>query len=192
MPKNIFFEKKRIKRLGKNVIIGKTARIRHPELCFIGDKSIIDDFVYVSTKLKVGFNTHIASNVTIAGGKNFTFSIGDFCSVSAGTKIWCNSNDYINDLIAILPHKVKTYSIEGDVIMEDFTGVGSNSVILPNVTVSEGASIGAISLVKPNTILKPWTYYAGIPAKPIKKRNKKQVVKQIKKMNDLGLYKYPK
>ncbi|GEM_PF-2672021 len=63
--------------------------------------------------------------------------------------------------------------------MEDFTGIGANSIIMPNVTISEGATIGALSLVKPNTILKPWTYYGGIPAIPIRKRNKVHVMKEF-------------
>ncbi len=185
MTKNIFFDKKQLRHLGKNVIIGKTTRIRHPELCSIGDNSIIDDFVYVSTKLKVGFNTHIASNVTIAGGKTFTFSVGDFCSVSAGGRIWCSSNDYVKDLIAIMPKEIKTNSIDGDVIMKNYTGIGTNSVLMPNVTLSEGSSLGALSIVKPNTILKSWTFYAGIPAIPIKKRNKKHVLKQLEEFKKL-------
>ena len=176
---NLFFDVKKLKKLGKDVIIGKTVRIRYPKFCTIEDKSIIDDFVYVSTKLVVGRNTHIANQVSIAGGKDFTCSIGSFSSISAGAKIWCASNDFINDIIAIMPKDVDNVGISGDVNISNFTGIGTNSVIMPNVTISEGASVGALSLVRPNTILKPWTYYAGIPAKPIKKRNKKQILKQF-------------
>jgi|TARA_B110000495_G_C23027701_1_gene611103 acetyltransferase-like isoleucine patch superfamily enzyme len=176
---NLFFDLKKLKKLGKNVIIGKTARIRHPEFCKIDDRSIIDDFVYVSTKLLVGKNTHIASDVSIGGGKDFTCSIGSYTGISVGVKIWCASNDFINDIIGILPKEVDNVGITGNVNIGNYTGIGSNSVIMPNVTISEGASIGALSLIMPNTILKPWTYYAGIPAKPMKKRNKKQILKQV-------------
>ena len=46
---NIFFDLKKLKHIGKNVIIGKTVRIRRPELVEIGDNTIIDDFCYIST-----------------------------------------------------------------------------------------------------------------------------------------------
>jgi UDP-3-O-[3-hydroxymyristoyl] glucosamine N-acyltransferase len=44
---NIFFDKSKLKYCGKNVIIGKTVRIRKPEDCIIGDNTIIDDFAYM-------------------------------------------------------------------------------------------------------------------------------------------------
>ena len=42
---NIFFDIKKLKKCGNNVTIGKTVRIRYPELVSIGDNVIIDDFV---------------------------------------------------------------------------------------------------------------------------------------------------
>ena len=42
-------------------------------------------------------------------------------------------------------------------------------MILPNVILYEGASVGALSLVKED--LMQFSLYAGIPARMIKKRN---------------------
>ena len=69
--------------------------------------------------------------------------------------------------------------------MEKFTGIGSNSIILPNVTISEGAVVGALSMVPTNSILKPWTIYAGVPAKSVGKRNKEKILKQFKEYQKL-------
>ena len=44
MQENIFFDLTRLKSIGHHVIIGKTVRIRYPELVEIGDNVIIDDF----------------------------------------------------------------------------------------------------------------------------------------------------
>ena len=49
MSDNIFFNINDLKYCGKNVIIGKTVRIRYPHLVSIGDNCIIDDFTYIST-----------------------------------------------------------------------------------------------------------------------------------------------
>ena len=61
MSENIFFDRTDLKRCGDNVIIGKTVRIRYPELVSIGDNVIIDDFTYISTELEIGNYVHIAA-----------------------------------------------------------------------------------------------------------------------------------
>ena len=48
--------------------------------------------------------------------------------------------------------------------------VGANSTILPGVSISEGCSVGAMSLVNKST--DPWGIYFGIPARRIKDRKK--------------------
>ena len=52
MDENIFFDLSQLKKIGKNVIIGKTVRIRYPELVEIGDNVIIDDFTYIINCIK--------------------------------------------------------------------------------------------------------------------------------------------
>ena len=61
MSDNIFFNIADLKSCGVNVIIGKTVRIRYPELVEIGDNVIIDDFCYISTSLSISSNVHISS-----------------------------------------------------------------------------------------------------------------------------------
>ena len=107
-------------------------RVRVPEHLIVGEDSIIDDFCYISTRLTVGRGTHIASGCSIAGGAKFQCTIGDFCSLSSGVKVWCASNDFVNDLIAIVPEDIETSAAEGDVEIGSYSGVGANSVILPD------------------------------------------------------------
>jgi acetyltransferase-like isoleucine patch superfamily enzyme len=52
--------------------------------------------------------------------------------------------------------------------------VGSEAVILPGVTIGEGAVVGANSLVKKDCA--PWTMYAGSPARAIKSRPKERIL----------------
>lgn len=182
MNNNIFFDINKFKSLGKNTIITKTIRIRHPELCIIGDYSILDDFSYVSTKLVVGRFSHIASHVTIAGGKNFTCKMGDFSGIGSGTRVYCDTSDFEEEVTSIIPKKFRTTKkTGGDVVLENFTGIGGNCILLPNVRIPEGTVIGSLSLVSTKIKLKPWTLYAGIPVKPIKKRNKEKILNQVNK-----------
>ena len=52
--------------------------------------------------------------------------------------------------------------------------VGANSVILPGVTIGQGAAVGANSLVAKDC--DPWTIYAGSPAKPINRRPRERIL----------------
>src|SRR5579863_4986246 len=100
-------------------IVSANSRIRNPEHFVIGEDSIVDDYCYFSTKVSIGRCTHIASGSSVAGGIDMSFRIGDFCSVSSGVKIWCTSDDFVNDIVAIAPpdvESVKTNLIRGDVV----------------------------------------------------------------------------
>lgn len=163
-------------------IISPNARIRHPEYFEIGEYSIVDDFSYFSTRVRIGMCSHIASGCSVAGGRNHQFILGDFCSLSSGVKIWCTSDDFVNDVVAILPEgvgSIKQHLIEGDVTFEDCTAVGANSVVMPGNHVPEGTVIGALSFVPARFAFEPWAVYAGIPIRRISARNRQAVSDQV-------------
>jgi galactoside O-acetyltransferase len=164
-------------------IISKNIRVRCPDNFIVGEYSIIDDYCYFSTKVKIGRCSHIASGCSIAGGKTNKFVLGNYSSLSSGVKIWCTSDDFTNDIVTIIPEgfgKIKNHIIKGDVIFGDFTAVGVNSVVMPDNHIPEGTVIGALSFVSPAFKFKPWAVYAGIPIKFIRYRNKKNVLRQAR------------
>ncbi|MFP4323979.1 MAG: acyltransferase [Anaerolineales bacterium] len=163
-------------------IISQQIRLRHPDHLTMGEGSIIDDFCYISTKVRVGRFSHIASGCSIAGGAAHTFALGDYSSLSSGVKIWCVSDDFVNDIVTIVPPGVpqfKEHLIQGDVICERLTAVGANSVVMPGNHIPEGTTIGALSFVPPGYAFEPWTVYAGTPIRPIKARNRGAVLRQL-------------
>ena len=108
-------------------IISPNSRIRHREDFVIGEDSIVDDYCYFSTRVSIGECTHIASGCSVAGGRDMLFRIGRFCSLSSGVKVWCTSDDFVNDVVALMPpgvEPVKDNLIRGDVIFDDFTAAG--------------------------------------------------------------------
>lgn len=166
-------------------IISPNIRLRHPELFSIGEYSIIDDFCYFSTKVEIGKFSHIASGCSIAGGKDRKFVLGDYCSLSSGVKVWCTSNDYVEDIVTIIPEEfgeIKSSLITGDVIIGNMCAVGSNSVVMPQNNILEGTVIGALSFVPPDFKFEPWAVYAGTPIRRIKSRNKENVLKQVEQL----------
>lgn len=162
-------------------IISSNCRVRYPDDFRIGAGSIVDDFCYFSTRIKVGKYCHVASGCAIAGGPVYSFSLGDYSSLSAGVKVWTTSNDFVCDLITIIPEEVGDIreNIAGDVRLERCTGVGSNSVIMPNNHIPEGSVIGALSFVPAAYPFEPWTVYAGTPIRPIRSRDRQSVLMQL-------------
>jgi acetyltransferase-like isoleucine patch superfamily enzyme len=166
-------------------IISGQIRVRHPSHFHVGEGSIVDDYSYFSTKLFLGRWSHIASGCTLAGGFERTVRIGNYSSVSAGVRVWCTSDDFVNDIVTILPPgcpSVKENLIQGDVTLDSYTAVGANSVVMPENHVPEGVAIGALSFVPPRFRFQPWSVYAGNPLRLIKARNKASVLSQVERI----------
>ena len=168
---NIFFDKSQLKHCGKNVIIGKTVRIRKPEECIIGDNVIIDDFAYISCSIEIGNNCHISSHVSISGGDG-KFIMGNYSTLSSHCSIHCASSDYseISLDLPSVPKELQFGGVVENVTIGSFVTVGSHSTILPGVFIPDGVSFGAFSLINKKDY-KNWSLYVGIPSKFLKKRN---------------------
>lgn len=145
----------------------------------VGAGSIVDDWCYFSTRVHIGRNSHVANNCSIAGGADFLFTLGDYSSLSAGVRIWCSSNDFVNDLIAL--DVAGDDPITGDVTIGNYTGVGANAVVMPRNDIPEGVAIGALSFVPAAFEFEPWTVYAGIPIRPVAARNRERVLRQLER-----------
>ena len=102
--------------------------------------------------------------------------IGDG-AVGSTTAYTLMMHDYVNELVTHSVPLVK--EIQGNVTLGKFTGVGCNSVIMPDNNIPEGVVIGALSFVPSNYKFEPWTVYAGQPIRPIKKRNKANILRTL-------------
>jgi galactoside O-acetyltransferase len=183
MVKNIFFDLKSLRSIGENVIIGKTVRIRYPELVEIGDNVIIDDFTYISTQLNLHSNVHISSGCKIIGGKNAYVEMKEFSTLAPNVVLSAGSDDYISGIATpLVPIEFKGNVKIGRIILNKHCIVGTGSVVLPDVVFEEGACLGALSLA--NKDLAEYTLYAGIPARILKKRNKEEIQKLEKRLHN--------
>jgi acetyltransferase-like isoleucine patch superfamily enzyme len=180
---NIFFDLKKLKAIGENVIIGKTVRIRYPELIEIGDNVIIDDFTYISTALKLHSNVHISSGCKIIGGKDSFVEMKEFSTLAPNVVLSAGSDDYISGIATpMVPLKYKANAVFGKIILNKHCIIGAGSVVLPNVMFEEGSCLGALSLA--NKTLHEYTLHAGIPAKFIRNRNRFEIQKLEKDFKD--------
>ena len=174
MTDNKFFDLKDLKACGRNVIIGKTVRIRYPELVTIGDNCIIDDFTYISTNLELANHVHISAGCKIIGGRKASVTMGEFSTLAPNVVLSAGSDDYIAGIATpLVPMQFKGNAVIGKIILGQHCIVGAGAVVLPNVTFGDGASLGALSLAKAD--LPEWTLYAGIPARKIKTRDRERI-----------------
>ena len=158
--------------VGKNVVIYPWAKLVYPENITLGHHVIIDDFVFIVAKkpVKIGNYVHIASFASITGGEEF--SMGDYSTLSSGARIFTGTEDVhgYSLLGAAIPAPYRK-AIRLPVSIGKHCMVGANSVILPGVFIPDGVVVGAMSLVLQDTILAPWSVYAGCPVRLLRSQS---------------------
>lgn len=165
----------RFARQGTNVTIWPGAKVVQRERIELGSHVIIDDFAFVmgGRATRIGSYVHIASHVSITGGGEL--EMGDFSGLSSGVRIYTGNDDYkggcLTNPTVPAPFRVAERS---KVAIGRHAIVGANAVVLPGVTIGEGAAIGACALVRRDC--DPWTIYAGVPARAIGPRPKERIL----------------
>jgi galactoside O-acetyltransferase len=156
--------------LGKNVLISDKCSIYNAKNISIGDNTRIDDFCILSAGdggIEIGNYVHIACFSSLIGKGNITMK--DYSGISSRVSVYSSSDNYDGEYMTnpCLPDSV-TNTIHKDVVIGKHVVIGSNSVVLPGVILSDGCCVGAMSLVN-KSIDGPYVM-VGIPAKKVKDR----------------------
>ncbi len=134
----------------------------------IGDYSNIKSGVIIkalSGSVEIGRNVAIGHNSEIIA-ENAGIKIGDNCRIAAEAFIITNNHNY-NDPNKLIREQGRSHS---EVVLGNDIWVGRRSIILPNVTIGDGAVIAAGSIVTKD--VAPYSIVGGNPAKLIKIRGK--------------------
>ena len=167
--------------MSKDIFIHKDAEFKiEPTL---GDHIAIDKGVYCTVNATIGDYTHISPYVTIIGGKTGEFISKGFNNIMAGARIICGSDRFDDSGLfgAMIPKEYKGKQIIEPVVMEMFSNIGTNAIVLPGSTLREGVLLSAGSLLMGDT--EAWGVYKGNPAVLVKKINP-TIIKQ--KYNELS------
>jgi acetyltransferase-like isoleucine patch superfamily enzyme len=158
------------KSLGKNVQVSDRAAIHNADQIELGDYARIDDFCVVSGRVVMGRYTFLGVHCNVAGGTTGVF-MADFSAAAYGVHLLAQSDDYQGLGMAgpRIPVRFRRET-KKPVRLEPYSLVAVNSVILPGITLAEGSSVLAMSLVTKST--QPWSMYFGVPAKRLKSRKK--------------------
>jgi galactoside O-acetyltransferase len=156
--------------LGKNVLISDKCSLYNTKNISIDDNARIDDFCVLSAGdggIEIGKYVHIACYSSLIGKGKITMK--DYSGISSRVSVYSSSDNYDGEYMTnpCLPNTV-TNTLHKYVIIGKHVVIGSNSVVLPGVILTDGCAIGAMSLV--NKSVHNQDVMAGIPIKKIKQR----------------------
>lgn len=159
----------KLRRCGASTRLNPLCKILKPEVVEIGDHSRVCDFVFIwgGRGVRIGDHTDVQPQTVVWGGGELV--VGDHVSVGLGSIL----------LTAVYSHKEglrmvdglaedETNALYGKLVIGNDVYIGAHATILPNVTVGEGAIVGAHTML--NKDAEPWGIYVGSPARKIGER----------------------
>ncbi len=189
---------KRLKYLGKNVVIETGVFLKGCEFISIADNTLIDkNCILVASppnidissryikerksasastnkgEIVIGRDCHISQNCMIYG--YWGVRLGDRCVMSADAKIYsltsmCNNPYNESEIVSIVPYSGKSPSLVGSVYLDDNVWLGINVIVSPGVHIGKNSFVRSNSIV--NASFGENSYIAGDPATAIRSRYK--------------------
>jgi acetyltransferase-like isoleucine patch superfamily enzyme len=168
--------------LGKHILIDRTVRIHGASRIEIGSNVRIDAYGVISAGangISIGDYIHIGTHLFMAGAGRI--EMHDFSGLSGKVSIYSSNDDYHGDTLTnpTIPDEFRNVT-SAPVIIGRHVIVGAGSVILPGVTLHEGASVGALTLVRKD--VPAFSIIAGQTGKVVgeRKRNLLELEKQLR------------
>jgi galactoside O-acetyltransferase len=152
----------------------------------LGHHVRIDDFAVLSAGeggITIGNYIHIAVYSSLIGAG--AIRIEDFANISSRVSVYSSSDDYSGETMTnpMVPDAYKAVQ-HAPVLIGRHVIIGAGTVILPGVTLQEGAAVGALSLV--NQDCAAFGIYAGVPAVWCKARSKQLLAMELRLLTDFS------
>ena len=168
-----------LRSVGKGTVIREWVRFIRPENIIIGDYCMIDDFTIIAggrdenSLTILGNHINIPPFVSILGGCGIEMQ--DFSGPAPGCRFFTDSNEYVGATVMgpTVPAEFRN-DRSGRIVLEKYAVQGANTIVLPGITIHEGANTGAGTIVTKD--LEAWWVYIGAPARKHKQRDREGVV----------------
>lgn len=150
------------------------------ENCWLAENATIIGNVKMGNDCSVWYNAVIRGDVheIIMGNK---VNIQDGAVIHA-TYQKCGT--YIGNSVSIA-HKAIVHGCK----INDFVLIGMGAIVMDLAEIGEGAIIAAGAIVKENTIVPPYTLWAGVPAKQVKELDRNATLEKLEKLaNNYVMY----
>lgn len=139
----------------------------------------VGDFTYIADS---EFESHVTNFYPWSKDK---LIIGKFCQIATGVEFIMNDANHQMSAVSTFPFytldgwdmeapSASDMPFKGNTVIGNDVWIGQNAVILPGVSIGDGAIIGANSVVGSN--IAPYTIVAGNPAKVIRKRFDEELI----------------
>lgn len=136
---------------------------------WIGNGSRIDSFVKLEggEGLEIGQYVHVASfaHIGIGGGRTI---LEDYSAVASGGRIISGSNQPDAITMSACAPKELQHITRSETILRRFSIIFAGAVVLPGVTLEEGAVLAAGGVATKD--IPAWEIWGGVPARYMAKR----------------------
>lgn len=165
----------RLAHYGEDVQVFQHALLLKPESISIGDRTRIDDYCRIEggERTEIGPRVHISSFCSIFGGG--TCLVGDMASMAQGSRLITGSDQVTGAMNPVSPHEWRDV-MASSVVMDHLSFIAANAVMLPGTSLGFGAVAAAGSVV--NKPVPAWEIWAGVPAKPIGRRDRDVLIER--------------
>jgi len=164
-----FFYRMRFRKCGPNINFAPGCRIKSFKNISLGRAVNFGPYVQMYAEecpagIEIGDNSGFNSNVMINADKSQGIKIADY--VLVGPNVIFRAADHVFESRDI-PIRDQGHE-SGRIVVERDVWIGANAIILKDVTIKQGAVIGAGSVVTKD--VGEYEVVAGVPARPIGKR----------------------
>ena len=150
----------------------------------VGDYTIYNDFVHDPCDFE---KNNVLYHYPINGDR---LIIGKFCSIACGAKFLFTSGNHALKSLATYTFPIffdewdldaknicDAWDNKGDTVIGNDVWIGYEAVIMPGVTIGDGAIIGTRAVATKD--VPPYTIVGGVPSKPIRRRFDDDTIKKL-------------
>lgn len=172
-----------------------------PQVCFVKNTVknpaiVVGDYTYYDDpEDSEGFERNVLYHYPFLGDR---LVIGKFCAIARGVKFIMNGANHKLSGVSTYPFQIfgngwgkvtpdaGDLPFKGDTIIGNDVWIGYEAVIMPGVTIGNGAIVSSRSVVVSD--VAPYTIVGGNPAKPIRQRFEDA---DVARLNDLAWWDWP-